>query len=34
MLGIIIAAVPGSIGMGALIDLATGMAHWIAHLFA
>jgi len=32
-LGIIIAAVPGSIGMGALIDLATGMAHWIAHLF-
>jgi hypothetical protein len=34
MLGIIIAAVLGSIGMGALIGLATGMAHWIAHLFA
>jgi hypothetical protein len=33
-LGIIIAAVLGSIGMGALIGLATGMAHWIAHLFA
>jgi hypothetical protein len=33
-LGIIIAAVLGSIGMGALIGLASGMAHWIAHLFA
>jgi hypothetical protein len=33
-LGVIIAAILGSIGMGALIGLATGMAHWIAHLFA
>jgi hypothetical protein len=33
-LGIIIAAVLGSIGMGARIGLASGMAHWIAHLFA
>jgi hypothetical protein len=33
-LGIIIAAVLGSIGIGALIGLATGVAHWIAHLFA
>jgi hypothetical protein len=33
-LGIIIAAVLGSIGIGALIGLASGMAHWIAHLFA
>jgi hypothetical protein len=33
-LGIIIAAILGSIGIGALIGLATGMAHWIAHLFA
>jgi hypothetical protein len=33
-LSIIIAPVLGSIGMGALIGLATGMAHWIAHLFA
>jgi hypothetical protein len=33
-LGVIIAAVLGSIGMGALIGLGTGMAHWIAHLFA
>ena len=33
-LGIIIAAVLGSLGIGALIGLATGMAHWIAHLFA
>ena len=32
-LGIIIAAVLGSIGIGALIGLGTGMAHWIAHLF-
>ena len=33
-LGIIIAAVLGSIGMGALIGLGTGMAHWIGRLFA
>ncbi|MGA2475240.1 MAG: hypothetical protein ABSF73_01325 [Terriglobia bacterium] len=33
-LGILIAALLGSIGMGALIGLGTGMAHWIAHLFA
>jgi len=33
-LGIVIAAVLGSVGTGALIGLATGMAHWIAHLFA
>ena len=33
-LGIIVAAVLGSIGMGALIGLASGTAHWIAHLFA
>jgi hypothetical protein len=33
-LGIIIAAVLGSVGIGALIGLGTGMAHWIAHLFA
>jgi hypothetical protein len=33
-LGIIIAAVLGSIGIGALIGLGAGMAHWIAHLFA
>jgi hypothetical protein len=33
-LGIIIAAVLGSVGMGALIGLGTGMAHWIARLFA
>ena len=33
-LGIITAAILGSIGMGALIGLGTGMAHWIAHLFA
>ena len=33
-LGIVMAAVLGSIGMGALIGLATGMAHWIARLFA
>ena len=32
-LGIIIAAILGSIGIGALIGLGTGMAHWIAHLF-
>jgi hypothetical protein len=33
-LGIIIAAILGSIGIGALIGLGTGMAHWIVHLFA
>ena len=33
-LGIIITAALGSIGVGALIGLGTGMAHWIAHLFA
>ena len=33
-LGIILAALLGSLGMGALIGLGTGMAHWIAHLFA
>jgi hypothetical protein len=33
-LGVITAAVLGSIGIGALIGLGTGMAHWIAHLFA
>ena len=33
-LGIIVAAVLGSIGIGTLIGLGTGMAHWIAHLFA
>ena len=32
--GILIAALLGSLGMGALIGLASGMAHWIAHLFA
>ena len=32
-LGIIIAAVLGSTGMGALIGLASGMAHWIVRLF-
>ena len=33
-LGVVIAAVLGSIGIGVLIGLGTGMAHWIAHLFA
>ena len=33
-LGIVMAGVLGSIGIGALIGLGTGMAHWIAHLFA
>jgi len=33
-LGTIIAAILGSIGIGALIGLGTGTAHWIAHLFA
>jgi hypothetical protein len=32
-LGILIAALLGSLGMGALIGLGIGMAHWIAHLF-
>ena len=32
-LGIVAAAVLGSIGIGALVGLGTGMAHWIAHLF-
>ena len=33
-LGVLVAGVAGSIGMGVLIGLGTGMAHWIAHLFA
>jgi hypothetical protein len=33
-LGIVMAGVMGSIGIGALIGLGTGIAHWIAHLFA
>jgi hypothetical protein len=33
-LGIFIAAILGSIGLGVLIGLGTGIAHWIAHLFA
>jgi hypothetical protein len=32
-LGILIAALLGPIGIGALIGLGTGMAHWISHLF-
>jgi len=32
-LGILIAALLGSLGMGALVGLGAGMAHWIAHLF-
>jgi hypothetical protein len=32
--GILIAALLGSLGMGVLIGLGTGMAHWITHLFA
>jgi hypothetical protein len=32
-LGILVAGVVGSIGIGVLIGLGTGMAHWIAHLF-
>jgi hypothetical protein len=32
-LGVLIAAVLGPIGVGALIGLGTGIAHWIAHLF-
>ena len=31
--GILIAAVLGSIGIGTLIGLGAGMAHWIARLF-
>ena len=31
--GILIAALLGSLGMGALIGLGAGMAHWIARLF-
>jgi hypothetical protein len=33
-LGIIITTALGSVGLGALIGLATGIAHWIARLFA
>ena len=33
-LGVMLAGVLGSIGIGALIGLGTGMAQWIAHLFA
>jgi hypothetical protein len=33
-LGVVIASVLGSIGLGVLIGLGAGMAHWIAHLFA
>jgi len=33
-LGVLIAAILGPIVFGALIGLGTGMAHWIAHLFA
>jgi hypothetical protein len=32
-LGILIAMLLGPIGIGTLIGLGTGMAHWIAHLF-
>jgi hypothetical protein len=32
-LGILITALLGPIGIGALIGLGTGMAHWISHLF-
>jgi len=32
-LGILIAAVVGPVGIGVLIGLGTGMAHWISHLF-
>ena len=31
--GILIAALLGSLGMGALIGLGAGMAHWIARIF-
>ena len=33
-LGVFILALLAPIGIGALIGLGTGMAHWIAHLFA
>ncbi|MGD0698196.1 MAG: hypothetical protein ABSA41_21295 [Terriglobia bacterium] len=33
-LGILTAAILGPTTIGALIGLGTGMAHWIAHLFA
>ncbi len=33
-LGVLVAGVAGSIGMGVLIGLGVGMAHWIARLFA
>jgi len=33
-LGVLILALLAPIGIGALIGLGTGMAHWIAHLFA
>jgi len=33
-LGVVIASVLGSIGIGVLIGLGAGMAHWIAQLFA
>ncbi|HMD86639.1 MAG TPA: hypothetical protein VKO18_18280 [Terriglobia bacterium] len=32
-LGVLILALLAPIGIGALIGLGTGMAHWIAHLF-
>ena len=32
-LGILTAMLLGPIGIGALIGLGTGMAHWISHLF-
>jgi hypothetical protein len=32
-LGILITSLLGTIGVGALIGLGTGMAHWISHLF-
>jgi hypothetical protein len=32
-LSVVLTAVLGSIGIGVLIGLGTGMAHWIAHLF-
>jgi len=32
-LGLLIAAVLGPIGIGALIGLGAGVAHWISHLF-
>jgi hypothetical protein len=32
-LGILIVSLLGTIGVGVLIGLGTGMAHWISHLF-